>query len=163
MAIDTGIGISLTSVETTRQAPLGQTVLQPAGTDGTGEKVWIYIKALDSLAAGNVVTRDLSAMPAVGLNYEVKLSVVSVPPEFIVGVAQHAIAASSFGWVLREGQGEVKADSAAIITGALGLISGTTAVGTAQAVGAPADNVFGYALETVAVSALATCVVDCKG
>jgi hypothetical protein len=163
MAIDTGIGISLTSVETTRQAPLGQTVLQPAGTDGTGEKVWIYIKALDTLAAGNVVTRDLTAAPAVGLDYDAKLSVAGVTSEFVVGVAQHAIAANSFGWVLREGQGEVKADSATVITGAVGLIPGAAAAGTAQVAGAAADNVFGYALESVAVDLLATCVLACKG
>lgn len=163
MAIDTGIGVALDLVTTTAQVPLGQTVLQPAGTDGTGEKVWIYIKALDALAEGNVVTRDLSAPPAVGLDYDAKLSPAGVTSEFVVGVAQHAIAANSYGWVLRKGQGEVKADSATGITGAIGLIAGAAAAGTAQVAGAPADNVFGYALETVAVNLLATCVLNCNG
>jgi hypothetical protein len=142
---------------------LGQTVLQPAGTDGTGEKVWIYIKALDALAEGNVVTRDLAGLPAVGLDYDVKLSLVGAPSELLVGVAQHAIAANSYGWVLRKGQGEVKADSATPIAGGIGIVSGAAAAGTAQTAALPADNVFGYGLETVAVNALATCVVDCKG
>ena len=49
MAIDTGIGISITQVTSTQQAPLGQTVLKPAGSNGEGEQVWIYVQASEAL------------------------------------------------------------------------------------------------------------------
>jgi hypothetical protein len=164
MAIDTGIGISLTSVETTRQAPLGQTVLKPAGTDGAGEQVWIYVKALAALAAGNVVCRDLSGLAAdVGKTYEVQLITAGLPSSLVAGVAQHAIALNSYGWVLRSGQGEVLSDSATDVVTGVGIIPGAAANGTAQTAAGPTNNSFGVALEDLGVGTLATCVVSCIG
>ncbi len=164
MAIDTGIGVSLDLVSTTAQVPLGQTVLQPAGTDGSGEKVWIYVKALEALVAGNVVCRDLSGLPAdLGKSYTVQRTAAGAPSSLVAGVAQHAIAANSYGWILRSGQGEVLSDSATDVTTGVGMIPGAVAVGTAQTAAGPTNNSFGLALEDLGVSTLASCVVDCKG
>jgi hypothetical protein len=73
MAIDTGIGIGLPklnnlgtfdeNVTTTQQAPLGQTLLQPADSLGNGERVWIYVKVKQTSTAtpptkGQVVVRS---------------------------------------------------------------------------------------------------------
>jgi len=160
MAIDTGIGISIAQTSATQQAPLGQTVLKPAGTNGEGEQVWIYVQALEALVVGNVVVRDASGAPAVATTLTVKKSLTSMPAEAVVGVAQHAIALNYYGWVLQKGQGQVLTDGTNTIAGASGIVPGTTSAGTAQTAGA-AENVLGYALENSAVSTLAKVVLDC--
>lgn len=160
MAIDTGIGISIAQTSATQQAPLGQTVLKPAGTNGEGEQVWIYVQALEALVVGNVVVRDASGAPAVATTLTVKKSIAGQPADAVVGVAQHAISLNYYGWVLQKGQGQVLTDSGNTISGAVGIAPGSNAAGTAEAAAATA-NALGYALENSAVSTLAKVVLDC--
>jgi hypothetical protein len=100
--------ISTTLVSTTAQARPGE--LYEEYTALKGRKVWIYVKnaeASSAFAAGTLVTFPNGA----DAYDEVKISAASTGnPQRAVGVAQHAIAAGSYGWILREGEGTVKAD-----------------------------------------------------
>lgn len=141
MAIDTGIGVALDLVTTTAQVPLGQTVLQPAGTDGTGEKVWIYVQAFGPISAGDVCARDVLA-PAgfVGAIAAPGSSATSR----VLGVAQHAIAPGQYGWILKSGLATVSVLVPAATTEVAGeavVVSGTP--GQAAAAAAAADA-FGF-------------------
>tara|TARA_Y100001937_G_scaffold112360_1_gene159886 strand:- start:330 stop:830 length:501 start_codon:yes stop_codon:yes gene_type:complete len=163
MAIDTGIGISIDLVSTTAegaQAPLGQTLLKPAGTNGEGEQVWIYVQASEALVAGNVVCRKITA-GALDADLIVQKTLAGMPADLVVGVAQHAIASGSFGWVLKSGQGVVLTDSGNAVGGTGGLIPGSNAVGTAEAAGATA-RILGVGIATTAAGGLlAPVILDC--
>jgi hypothetical protein len=160
MAIDTGIGISITQTSATQQAPLGQTVLKPAGTNGEGEQVWIYVQALEALVVGNVVVRNAAAAPTIANTLTVTKSITGMPADAVVGVAQHAISLNYYGWVLQKGQGQVLTDGAGVIIGGLGIAPGAAVAGTAEG-SAPTANAFGYALENSAVGTLCKVVLNC--
>lgn len=164
MAIDTGIGISLTQVTTTQQAPLGQTVLKPAGSDGIGEQVYIYVGVTSAVTAvpptsGQLVVRD--AAQGYG-NVEIGSA---VEPSLVVGAAQTTwptyasftpAATELFGWVLRKGQGSA-------IDGGIVANQGVLpdAAGAVQASGGITAANIGVC--TLIAGAVATCVLDCKG
>lgn len=162
MAIDTGIGISLDLVSTTQQAPLGQTVLKPAGTDGAGEQVWIYVQATALLAVGDVCRRVYGAGSLAERKQAkvVQTAASAAPHQEVAGVAQHAIAANSYGWILRSGVGSVKVAAAATVENSL-FLNGT-GVGEADN-GAGAVAGFGTALEASAGAAVITAVLNCQG
>lgn len=173
MAIDTGIGISLDLVSTSdegAQAPLGQTLLKPAGTDGKGEQVWIYIQAGENLSAKDVCARDVSVSGGF-LNSVVKVPASSAASR-VVGIAQHAIPSGSYGWVLKCGTTSLDILVATGATEAAGdalVVSGTA--GTPAAAAAVTDSAFGFITEECDNSAGVTpvlftniaCVVDCRG
>ena len=160
MAIDTGIGISITQTSATQQAPLGQTVLKPAGTNGEGEQVWVYVQATEALVVGSVVCRQITAGPLAATTVKVQKNLAGMPADAVVGVAQHAISLNYYGWVLRKGQGKVLTDSGNAINPAVGIQCGSNAPGTGEAAAATA-NVFAYALAGAATNTLADAVIDC--
>ena len=165
MAIDTGIGISLTQVTTTKQAPLGQTVLDPAGSDGTGEQVYIYVGVTSAVTAvpptsGQLVVRD--AAQGYG---NVEIGAAGVEPSRVVGAAQTTwatyasftpTATELFGWVLRKGQGSAVDGGIVANQGAI-----PDAAGAVQASGGVTAANIGVC--TLIAGAVATCVLDCKG
>lgn len=164
MAIDTGIGISLTQVTTTQQAPLGQTVLKPAGSDGIGEQVYIYVGVVETVTAvpptsGQLVVRD--AAQGYG-NVEIGSA---VDLGRVVGAAQATwptyasftpAATELFGWVLRKGQGSAVDGGILANEGVL-----PDAAGAVKASGGITAANIGVC--TLIAGAVATCVLDCKG
>jgi len=169
MAIDTGMGISITQVTTTQQAPLGQTVLKPAGSNGEGEQVWIYVQAYEALVKGNAACRQITA-GALNADLIVQKIPVGTPSDLVVGVAQHAFTvvlpdgstapAPYYGWLLKSGQGQVLVDSVNVVGGTGAVVPGANAVGTAEA-GAATANGFGVGIATTAVNLLAPVVLNC--
>jgi hypothetical protein len=159
MAIDTGMGISITQVTSTQQAPLGQTVLKPAGSNGEGEQVWIYVQASEALVVGNAACRKITA-GALNADLIVQKIPVGAPSDLVVGVAQHAFTANYYGWLLKSGQGQVLVDSGNVVGGTGAVVPGANAVGTAEA-GAATANGFGVGIATTAVGLLAPVVLNC--
>lgn len=145
----------LTTVDTTPSYPLGYTVVVPAKGDGLGNQVWIYVKSEDVIVQGSVVSRKAGESTYIGI-----LAPIDSTISRVIGVAQHAIASGSYGFILREGVGEVLADAGGV-TADLGLMLGDAA-GTADAASAVTTDSFGVATETVA-SGLATCRICCRG
>jgi hypothetical protein len=158
-------GGEITRVDATAEYPLGFKVRLPAqGPSGArpdqGEQVWIYVfndEAATAFAQGTVVARDLAT-----LTYDAVRTPLSGPSARVVGVAQHAIAFGSFGFVLKQGLGEVIADTGGI-TADTALVPGSAVLGTADDAAAVTDDAFGYSTETVLATALATCYIDCRG
>ena len=162
----TATGISTTTVTTDQQAPLGFVLTAPSSVSNGGLCEWIYIHSTPGLVAGEVVMKaDGDATYA-----NLITGAAAVLNIRIVGVAQHVIAAGSYGFVLRKGVGEVgAADTAAdqandpliIAVGASKGFGDVYASGTAGDLG----GVFAISSENAAaqVGALMTCTIDCRG
>ena len=131
-----------------------------ASSAGPGVAIFVGIAAAGSVLAGSTVsqatgTADWSACVR---------SPVSTSVARVVGVAQHIIALSSFGWILKRGFGEVLGDSAGGpgYAANVGLIVGTGTAGRALAAVALVDQVFGWSTEAAGDAALGTCYIDCR-
>lgn len=162
---------TVTQVDTAARFPLGYEVTVPAKGAGTtadqGEQVWVYVfndETSDAFAQGHIVMRD-----AATATYDAVLTGAGAlePAIRVIGVAQHAIAAGSYGFVLKRGIGEITAGAGAGLTANVGVTSaGTTNAGTgliAAASAAAAICVIAVATETVAANAKATCWINCPG
>lgn len=122
MSAGTGMGITVTTVTTDAQAPLGFIHNEPAsssqGLTAQGEKTWIYVRAGVAITAGAVCIRqpdiagltnnqnygnpDSEATPPVPPDGVVP-STGAVAVDRVVGVAHHAIALGSYGFIQRSG------------------------------------------------------------
>lgn len=163
--------IALTDVDTEAKLPLGFEVTQEFGPD-KGLRTWVYVfndETSTAFAQGTVVIRDGATETSDGI-----VATTSAPANRVLGVAQHAIPAGSYGFILRRGIGEVLAGTGTLAVNE-GLYVDATDAGTAMkastAVLAAASAIteahlagpFGTALEAAAKDALATCVIDCRG
>ena len=83
---------------------------QPIGLTGAGDQEWIYIYhdglAGTTLAAGDVCVRDglTTAPTGFGAAYADHSPAVASSGATVIGVAQYAIPAGFFGFILRKGQ-----------------------------------------------------------
>ena len=158
-------GFELTVVDTTQKHPLGMTVELPPtwsgghARTGQGRQVWVYVfndEAATAFAQGHLIARD-----AATTTYDGILAAATSPTMRLLGVAQHTIAFGSYGWILKEGIGEVMADVGTITTNT-SLLSGAAA-GKAANAAAVTDHAFAFATEGAALNALATCMINCPG
>lgn len=119
----TAAGISPTTVTTTQQAPLGFVLTVPNGDLGSQE--WVYIKATSLLAVGQCACHADGATPYNGslVNTE------GVQPAKVYGIAQHAIALNSYGFVLKRGSGYFRSDGGAVAVNSMIQTSSTSADG----------------------------------
>ena len=153
---------TVTQVDTVARFPLGYQVTVPAKGAGTGldqgEEVWIYVFNDDagSLLQGTVCARDDATITA-----DVVPAPTSSPTIRVVGVAQHTIAAGSYGFILRSGIGEVIAD-AGDISANTALVVGNGAAGRADDAAANA-HAFAFSTEAATSPATATCWINCPG
>ena len=117
-----------------------------------GLQVYRYVyngEASTAWAAGTVVMNKTagSATPWYGL-----VCAVSVAASRVIGVAQAAIAATYYGFILVDGIGLVLADTGGF-TVDTGLIPGDTVAGTADNTSGATAASFGIALATTAAAA----------
>ena len=168
--------IDITEVDTSAMYPLGQEFYAPPTSQATvttskpaantGPRVWVYVFNDDTpaFAAGDIIMRDTLSPDPGGI---LTTAATLIPAIRLLGVAQHAIAAGSYGWILKRGVGEVRAGDGAAITAENALTSaGTTTAGRALnfAAGTTAPGcIFAYATEGVAAELLATCMINCPG
>ena len=161
-------GLVSSTVSTDQLAPLGFELLEPSasgsdGNAGEGQKVWVYVyndEASTAFAEGTVVMRDGATT-----TYDAVLSTAAVPAIRIMGVAQHAIAAGSYGFVLRKGIGEVQANDTGNDQANDPLVTEGTA-GRADVMAAGEEHcVFAFSTENAGSSAgdLMTCWINCPG
>ena len=168
MSTSGALGIAITDVSTTAQAPLGSLAYEPATSVGTyanmGERIWVYVYNDDStgFAVGNVIARDAGTT-----TYDGILTPVDQNPLRILGVAHHAIAAGSYGYILRKGIGEILAGTETIdVNEAVAVSAATAGAGMEQGAIAAAGweaSVIGFATEDAAAAATATCFINCPG
>jgi len=111
----TAAGISVTTVTTTAQAPLGFVLTVPDGDNGAHE--WVYVfndEASTSFAVGNVIYRDPSATTYDWYGGLITPATTHQAKVLLLGVAQHIIAAGSYGFILQKGVGTILAGGAAL-------------------------------------------------
>ena len=135
----TAAGIDFNTVSTDAQCPLGFTLVVPGVNNGN--QTWIYVynaEPVNSLLQGMLVQRNAAAS-----TYDGIISTGAVSPQRIMGVAQHTIAAESYGFILRDGIGQILCD---------GNVSQNTTVcpdanaGQATDTGGPTTAALGIAL-----------------
>ena len=119
----TAAGISPTTVSTDPLAPLGFELTAPNGD--LGFQVWVYIKATSLLAVGQCACHADGATPYNGS----LVSAEGVQPAKVYGIAQHAIALNSYGFVLKRGSGYFRSDAGAVAVNAMFQTSATAANG----------------------------------
>jgi hypothetical protein len=112
-----------------------------------GERTWVFVKSSGTIAAGDLVKRtaDTDAYTGVQDNSD------EGPVQDFLGVADHAIASASYGWVICEGACVVQAVGA-VAAGNLLASDGNTTAGEVSIVtgtGASmlAQSIIGIALE----------------
>lgn len=151
----TAAGLSSTTVTTDQQAPLGFELTVP--TADAGDQVWVYVQAAAALAVGDIVSR---AAGAASLTLAAAaIAPVDTPTILVAGVAQHVIATSSYGFIMKRGVGEVLADTGGV-TANNGLKVGNAVAGRADNIAA-GDHAFAVTSETAAATNLATCWISC--
>ena len=168
------MGISVTDVDTEQKLPLGFKYTEAASGDDMGERTWVYVfnDGGSSLTAGCAAFRDPSAANAsdpAGKMYGVFIAASGTvyPAVSVVGVAQHTIAAGSYGFVLSKGIGEVLAGTETIdaseVVAVSAAVAGRGMEGGSIAADAHEACVIGYSTEDAASGALATCYINCLG
>jgi hypothetical protein len=153
----TAAGLSVTTVTTDQQAPLGFQLTVPNGDFGL--QTWVYVfndDAAANWAIGDLIQLDTDFVPFHGIQSAgsalVKLRVL--------GAAQHTIAAGSYGFILQRGRGTVNGDGSLNNAGEL-MVSKASARTGEMGAGEEA-GVFGMNLTASAVAGAAlTCWLDC--
>ena len=140
----------VTVVSTTEDHKLGSTRTETAqevtASDASlsGAREWIYVKASVALVAGDVVEMHPVATAFNGR----PCTTAGALPISLLGVASHAIALNSYGWIVR--RGEVAVKSAGVSAGnALavnGSAQGIPVVANADATTDTVAQAFGRAL-----------------
>jgi hypothetical protein len=153
--------VDLGTTASPQRFPLGYEVTLPATKGGAGgvdnnagPQTWIYVHASVVLATGEVCSHAATAT-----TYSVRLLPANSHAGGAVGVAQHAIASGSYGFIQKRGKASVLADGGGV-TANLGMMAGDVA-GTADAAGAVTTASFGIACATGA-SAAVECFIDCR-
>lgn len=145
-------GIDVSLVSTTRRDELGS-IVQARASDGSGLQTWIYVfndEPTVAFAAGDIVVRDPSATTEGGFGGLVAPSGTAAPLVAVLGVAQHAIPAGSYGYLLTRGKGVVK-NGTANITADSPITAGGDRDGAAIDFAAGAEHaIIGMALEAEA-------------
>lgn len=158
------MGINVTDVDTEAKLPLGFVYREPASSDGQGEKHWVYVFNDDSssFVIGTIVVRDASTLTSDAIIAPVDSSYMRV-----LGVAQHTIAAGSYGFVQSKGIAEVLAGTETIdddeVVAVSAAVAGRGMEGGSIAAAAHEAAVIGFATEDAASGALATCWINCLG
>ena len=157
------MAVTTASVSTNAEANLG-TTLEVASTS-RGPQTWVYVLNEDSnaLAAGDVVMRNTTST-----DYKVVLSSAGALVQSIrcIGVAQHAIPAGSYGYVLRRGLGTIQVGSGATVSDSEGLTPGGVEAGSIIkfAAGNVAPGcIMALAVQNIAANATGLAFIDCRG
>jgi hypothetical protein len=165
MAYVNALANALSDTFTDERYPLGSTYVQTedevkrsgsgvsAATDFAllqGERTWIFVQAKTAVAAGQLCRRD-----AIATQYVVDPDDQSEPLiTTLVGIADHAIAASSYGWIIAKGTCVALAETDVAAADLLAS-DGNTAAGSVDTIanGAGAAlKVVGEALEAEAAT-----------
>jgi len=158
-------GNDITVVDSTQVYPLGteRLVLGAQTGTGIGDQVWRYVKndeAVNAFAVGNPVIQKAATASA---GTAIISTGASIPSLRVLGVAQHAIAAQSYGWVLARGRGTVLATGAGVAQDtafATDAAAGTVVAAPNSGVGA--TGVIGVTDVAIGAGATGTAWIRCR-
>lgn len=123
-------------------------------------QIWRYVYngSGGAFAAGDV----LAYAAADTTKGNARKAPASSPPQAILGVAQHAIANLSYGWVLVSGYGTITADGSTAITANSAIVPGTATAGTAQDAAAVTDAAIGFSPVGISTGASGSVYIRCR-
>ena len=132
--------------------PLGSLRVQPAdevaaaNSTHSGDRVWVFVKATGTITANSLVARQTTGA------YDVQVAGADSLTILLVGCAQHAIADTKYGWIVKSGVCETTAASALtagdhLISAAAGKVDDTALSASTAAQGA---MIVGQAMDTAA-------------
>lgn len=155
---------SLTETSTTPRFQLGALYIEStdgatATIKGNGERTWRYVKndeGATAFAAGHLVQRKASTTTMLGV---LSLNGTLKGPQGYLGVAQHAIAAGSYGWILCKGWGTVLADTGNI-TADQQLIAGNAVAGAFDSSSTATTAGLGWATTAITAAATGSAFID---
>lgn len=149
---------------------LGTIWVEPPGLEGGYPgREWVYVfndEPSTAFAAGDIVIRDPSATTHKVHGGLIAPSTTPAPRVSVIGVAQFAIAAGKYGFILKRGPGLVK-NGTADITADTPITSGGSRAGSAidfaDGTGTR-EHVIGFSLEAEATNETTfDAFVDCSG
>lgn len=143
---------AITSTSTTAEEDLGAVRDYFHATYKWGQ--WVYIKN----GSASALAQGLGAMQENGTSlFEAELSGANCEMARMLGIADHAIAAGSYGWVIKDGYCKIKA-AAAGITANTAVEAAANGLFDDGVVGT--DELVAFALETVASGSLSLAKVS---
>ena len=148
----TASGIATSTVTSDKQAPLGFELTTPNGDYGF--RVWVYIQMTGGAAAmGDVIERTN------GNSFIGAAGAVATTKSSCLGVAQHAIAADHYGFILKSGKGQVTCDGS--VTVGVDIVPAAAADVT-DMTGGQENRVIGIALATdTGAGTQVAAMIDC--
>jgi len=153
----TAAGVHQNTVSTSQLAPLGFQLVVPNGDFGL--QTWVYVfndDAAGAWVAGELVQLDTD----MALYNGIQSATGALAKLRVLGAAQHAIAAGSYGFILQKGRGSVNTDGNLNAVGEM-MVSRASGRAGEMAAGEEA-SVFGINLTASAVAgATLTCLINC--
>lgn len=147
------IGTDVQLVSTSRTQQLGEEFEEQDNVEG--RRIWRYVfndEAATAFAVGDIIIADPSATTEDLYGGLVAGAAATTASVMVLGVAQHAIAFGSYGWVLIKGKGLVK-NGTANITADTPITPGGDRAGSAIDFAAGAEHrIIGYSLEAEATN-----------
>ena len=157
--------------------PLGYEVTLPATksgangvTNNAGPQTWVYVfndEASTAFAAGNIIYRDPSATTNDWYGGLIAPVTVHQAKVMTLGVAQHTIAAGSYGFILKRGVGTILAGSGGLTADTPFTSGGAGTAGTALDYADDAATlsanigVIGHSATAIAGDATGTVYINC--
>jgi len=159
-----GIGTGITETSTTQLHDLGLEVEIRASTataQGNGLQVWVYVQNGDvsSFTAGMLIQRKASTTTKIGA---ISIQGTLKAPQAYIGVAQHTIAAGSYGWILKKGWGTILTDDTGV-TANQSLIAGNNAAGSFDSSATATTAALGFAPTAVGASTTGSAWINIPG
>lgn len=154
------IPYGLTEVHTEAKVAVGSE-FEIETKDSNGPQIWVYVQngeGATAFAAGNLIQRKASTTTKIGTIG----TTTALAPHGYLGVAQHAIAAGSFGWILKRGRGLVLADTGNI-TANQALIPGNAVAGAFDSTATATVATLGFAPAAITAAATGYAYVDIPG
>jgi hypothetical protein len=157
--LTTATPVQITKVDSTLQHALGTFQVVPARVLASGlsagNQVWVYVfndEASSAFAIGDIIVRDPSATTEKMYGGLIAPVTNAAQALGVLGVAQHAIAAGSYGWILCKGKGLCRAGTGDITADAA-IVSGGSGAGEAKSGTTGTDDgcFIGFALEAETV------------
>lgn len=152
--------VELTNVDTVQRMPIGFE-FEIDTNDGNGPQVWVYVQngeASSSFTAGLLIQRKASTSTKIGTIG----STTALPVHGYLGVAQHTIAAASYGYIQRRGKATVLADTGNISANQ-GLTPGNAVAGAFDSTSTATVATIGFAYAAITAAATGAAYIDIPG
>lgn len=156
----TSISTKLTSVSTTAECPLGFE-FEIDTNDSNGPQIWVYVQngeASTAFAVGNLIQRKASTATRIGTIG----TTTALPVHGYLGVAQHAIAAGSYGFIQRKGKATVLADTGNISANQA-LVPGNAVAGAFDSSSTATASSLGWAYAAITAAATGSAYIHIVG